>query len=240
VYVGERRRRASARRLLLGGAVAALAAGALGVAGWKLSSSEPAESRTLTLASAHSCPTPAAAARARVALAAAEARYRLEARGTTIHRDLSQIAHDAALVEALRAGNLSLALQAANAQLVRHVVQIRVLNGSRVLLDANPTSFDVGGSSVALRAPNGRSLGQLVITVQDVIGFIKLVHKLDAADVVVRDSAGHMRTSLPAAANVALPSSGCTHIGARTYAVGSFSDTSFTGQPLTVWVLTAA
>jgi hypothetical protein len=157
-----------------------------------------------------------------------------------IHADLRQIAHDSALLGALSAGNLHLALAAANRQLVRHVVRIRVLRGSRVLVDANPTSFDVGGSGVELHARNGRNLGRLQITVQDIIGFIKLMHKLNAADVVVRSAAGHMRTSLPAAAKLSLPSSGCTHIGSHTYVVRSFNETSFTGEPLTIWLLTAA
>lgn len=230
----------SARGVPIGAGAVALAVGALGVANSTLPSTEQAESRTLTRASASSCATPAAAARARAALAAAEARYRMESRGTVIHADLRQIAHDSRLIEALSAGNTRLALEAANRQLVRHVVQIRVQQGSRVLLDANPTSFDVGGSSVALRARNGKSLGQLVITVQDFIGFVKLVHKLNSADVVVRDAAGHTQTSLAAAASVTLPSSGCTRVAGRNYVVGSFGQTSFNGTPVTVWVLTAA
>jgi hypothetical protein len=164
----------------------------------------------------------------------------MESRGTVIHADLRRIARDRTLAATLAAGRLRSALTAADRQLVRHVVQIRVLAGSRVLLDANSSSFDVGGSRLSLRGPRGVILGQLQITVQDMIGFIKLVHKLDAADVVVRDAAGHARSSLPAALNVALPSSGCTRVGARTFVVSSFSTTSFTGVPLTVWLLTGA
>ena len=108
-----------------------------------------------------------------------------------------------------------------------------------MLLDANPTSFDVAGSTVELRGAGGSSLGTLQITVQDVIGFIKLVHKLNAADVLVRGAGGQMRTSLPAAASVSLPSSGCALVGSRQYVVGSFHETSYTGEPLTIWVLTS-
>jgi hypothetical protein len=157
-----------------------------------------------------------------------------------IHEDLRQIARDNVLLEALRAGNLNSALAEANRQLVRHVVRIRVWRGSRVLVDANSTSFDVAGSGMELRAFDGASLGRLQITVQDVIGFIKLMHKLNAADVVVRGARGHVRTSLAAAARLSLPRSGCTQIGARRYVVGSFSETSFSGEPLTIWLLTAA
>ncbi len=161
-------------------------------------------------------------------------------RGTVIHADLRQIASDPILLGALSSGSLDSALAEANRQLVRHVVQIRVLSGTRVLVDANPTSFDVGGSGMALHAPNGRSLGRLQITVQDVIGFIKLIHKLNAADVVVRDTHGRMRTSLPAAAALSLPPFGCTQIQGSRYVVNSFHETGFTGEPLTIWVLTRA
>ena len=85
----------------------------------------------------------------------------------------------------------------------------------------------------------GRYLGELRITVQDVIGFIKLVHKFGAADVVVR-GAVQARASLPVALGVALPESGCAKIAQRTYAVRSFTEASFTAEPLKIWVLTPA
>jgi hypothetical protein len=157
-----------------------------------------------------------------------------------IHADLRQIASDPILLGTLGAGNLSSALAEANRQLVRHVVQVRVTRGSRVLVDANSSSFDVGGSGLELHARNGRSLGRLQITVQDVIGFIKLVHKLNAADVVVRGTHGQLRTSLPSAATFPLPRSGCTQIGSDSDVVSSFEEASFSGEPLTIWVLTAA
>lgn len=225
------------------GLSAVLIGAAIGLPLWLLSFSGPAPTRALARVAAAKaatrCPTAAAASRAANALAAAEARYRMEARGTVIHADLRQIAHDSSLTSALSAGNLRAALSAANRQLVRHVVQIRVLHGPQVLLDANPTSFDVAGSTVELRGAGGRSLGTLQITVQDVIGFIKLVHKLNAADVVVRGAAGQLRTSLPAAATASLPSSGCALVGGRRYVVSSFHETSYTGEPLTISVLTA-
>ena len=71
------------------------------------------------------------------------------------------------------------------------------------------------------------------------IGFIELVHKFGAADVVVR-GAVQARASLPVALGVALPESGCAKIAQRPYAVRSFTEASFTGEPLKIWVLTAA
>lgn len=196
-------------------------------------------SRALVHTAARGCAPPASLARARGQLRSAEARYAVESSGRTIHVDLRQIAHDRRLVGALRAGDIAAALAAANGELVRHVVQIRVLRGSRVLLDANPTSFDVAGSSIVLRGPGGRRLGTLQITLQDIIGFIKLERRVDHAGALVRGRDGRMRTSLPAAAALTLPRSGCVAIGARRYVVGSFQRASYTGEPLTIWVLTS-
>jgi len=226
-------------RALRAGLTTAVLASGLGLMLWLLSFSSPASTRAVARAAAPSCPTRAAAARATLALRAAQSRYRMEARGTVIHADLRRIAGDRRLISALEAGNLPAAQLAAGEQLVNHVVQIRVLRGARVLLDANPTSFDVAGSTIGLRGANGRALGTLQITVQDVIGFNKLVHKLAGADVLVRGAAGQMRTSLPLAAAASLPSSGCSQLGARRYVVSSFQETSYTGEALTIWVLTA-
>lgn len=200
----------------------------------------PALSHTVLTAPVRPCASAAAALRASTALEAAKLRYLTESQGEVIHADLRRIAKDRILLKALRVGNLGSALAEARRQLVRHVVQIRVRRGSRVLVDANSTSFDVAGSGVQLRDGNGRSLGRLQITVQDVIGFIKLVHKLDAADVLVRGARGHVRTSTPSLLRRSLPGSGCARIRTRRYVVSSFKATSFSGEPLTIWLLTAA
>ena len=56
-----------------------------------------------------------------------------------------------------------------------------------------------GFDGVELHAANGRGLGRLQITVQDLIGFIKLVRKLNHANVVVHGAAGQMKTSIGSA-----------------------------------------
>jgi hypothetical protein len=219
------------------GAVAA----ALGLAACGGSSSTgPVSAQQAAATSAGSCQTPAALARAALARAHSEQRYATEVSGVVIQADLRRIARDAVLIGALEAGNLPLAQEAANRQLVQHVVRIRVYRGSRVIVDANPTSFDVGGSSITLRAASGRGLGRLKVTLQDIIGFIKLNRRLYNAQTVVRGPHGQMRTSLQAATRVPLPSSGCARVGRRTYLVSVFPETSFTGEALRVWLLTPA
>ncbi len=238
-----RRPLGSARRAALVVACLALLISALGLPDWDLLPDAPTRAHASGVLP-HACESRAALARAQAALAAAQARYRLEWRGRTIHVDLSQIAHDPHLLSALATGDAARALVAANHQLVRHVVRIRVLRGSRAIVDANPTSFDVGGSATALRSPRGRALGTLEITVQDVIGFIKLVHKLDHAEVVVRSASGEERASLPLPlplpAGTLLARAGCTSVRGHRYVLRSFSEPGFAGPALTIWLLTPA
>lgn len=185
-----------------------------------------------------SCASPSAQARITSAVVAAERRYGQEQHGLAIHTDLRHIAADQRLVRALAAHDPSAAQAAADGQLVNHVVRIRVLQGSRTLADANPTSFDVAGAARDIRAPDGRLLGKLRITIQDVIGFIKLVRRHDGADVaLIRASRGQVRASLPAATLSPLPRAGCVSLAGRRYVVRAFTEPSFTGEALTIWLL---
>jgi hypothetical protein len=84
---------------------------------------------------------------------------------------------------------------------------------------------------------HGRLLGTLLVSIQDVTGFVKLVHDLTGAEVLVRGVSGHVRTSLSAATNVRLPASGQVAIAGRTYLVRSFVETGWGNEPLTVWIL---
>ncbi len=160
-----------------------------------------------------------------------------------IHADLRYIAHDRVLLDALRSNNIA-AVRAEvgrlqHSQIVKHVTRMRVLRGSRVLVDGWPTSFDVAGSERELRE-HGRSLGRVQITIQDIIGFIKLEHKHEGAEVVARGAQGQVRTLLAGARHVSLPGNGCVQVGGRRYVVGSFKETGFIGEPLTIWLLTRA
>ena len=188
--------------------------------------------------SAAPCMRAGAMRRANVTLRLARQRYRDEGAGSVIHSELRRIAHDRILLHDLRVGDLGAALTEADRQLIHHVVRIRVKLGGRLLVDANASSFSVAGAGTELRA-GGRDLGRLTITIQDVIGFIKLNFRHDgAAATVVRASNGQTRTNLPAAARTALPVSGCVTVAGSRYLVRSFKATSFTGEPLTVWLLT--
>lgn len=243
-------------RPFAGALAIALLAGAIGLSACGEGSSDPASAPASSAgspatpgvanaAAAHGCPSPAAARRASRQLREAKLRYRIETQGAVIHADLRYIAHNDILLHALSTGDLAAArAQVAILQrtktVIKHVTRIRVLHGSQVLIDGWPTSFDVAGSERPLRDHRGRSLGRVQITIQDIIGFIKLEHRHNATEVLVRGAGGQVRTLLPAAKKVPLPRSGCTQIGGRRYVVSSFEARGFTGEPLTIWLLTAA
>jgi hypothetical protein len=210
---------------------AGLVAGVLGLA------SSAVEAAPSQVTSAR-CPSGGAATHIHAVMRAARYRYRKESVGLAVHVAFRRVERDGALVRALRAGDLRTARARADQLLIGHLVRIRIRSGARVLVDANPTSFAVGGPIHSLRA-RGRTLGQMEISIQDVIGFLRLVHLYDGGDAVVRGSRGQVRTSL-AGVPRRLPSSGCVSVGGRRYAVDAFTERGFATEGLTVWVLAPA
>lgn len=180
-----------------------------------------------------------AAASKRVAADAAFARgrYRLEADGDAVHAALGRVTADPGLTRALRAGDVAGA-RAAALRLVlghKHVTAIRVRRGSRVLVETRRYPFDVAGARADVPG-----LGTVEVTIQDVIGFIRLVHEFTGADVVVRAAGGQARASIAAELAARLPSAGCATVDGHPYAVRSFAETDFAGEALRIWVLRRA
>jgi hypothetical protein len=168
--------------------------------------------------------------------------YQQEVSGTVARAAARRVARDPALDRALADGNAKALRAEALRQLFapgKHVVRLRVLRGRRVLTDVGGR-FVVGEAAAELRAPDGRDLGRIEVSLQDVLGFRKLVNRLTGADVVIRGSAGHVETSLPAAATASLPASGTVTLQGRSYAVREFSEHGFGGEPLRVWLLVPA
>lgn len=168
---------------------------------------------------------------------AARYRYSLERVGAAVHVAFRRVARDAALVRALVHDDRRGAQAAADRLLVNHIVRVRLRRGASVLLDANPHSFAVGGTLHQIH-DHGRALGQLEVTIQDVVGYIKLVEKVDHALAIVGGSSGRLRASRGVGARP-LPASGCTAIAGRRYAFRSFAEKGFAGERLTIWVLGA-
>lgn len=178
-------------------------------------------------------------------VAVAKRTYHHEALGGPVFVQLRRIAKDRVLLADLGAGDLVGAQAEAAIQLSSpanhhaHVTRIGVMRGSRVIVNAVVNangSFVVAPATRELRW-HGRRVGTLLISIQDVIGFIKLVHKFTGSEVVVRGSSGQVRTSLPAAASVQLPRSGRVTLDGRTYLTRSFPERGWGGERLRVWIL---
>jgi hypothetical protein len=166
--------------------------------------------------------------------------YHQEAGGDVGHAAVKRIARDHALLTALSSGNRAALRTAAPRQLFnpgKHVVRLSVTSGGRTLTDVGG-AFVVAPAQLSLHGAGGADLGRLEASVQDVVGYVKLVHRLTGVQVVVRGAPGHVESSLPAATSASLPATGSATLAGHTYAVRSFPETGYDGERLTVWILT--
>jgi hypothetical protein len=164
--------------------------------------------------------------------------YRQEVRGEVGHAAVKRIARDRALLAALNRGDRTALRAAALRQLFdpgKHVVRLSIVRRGRTLTTVGG-AFVVAPAQLELVTRTGAELGVIEASMQDVIGYVKLVHRLTGAQIVVRGQGGHVESSI-AAAPAALPAAGTTTIAGHPYVVRSFSETGFAGEPLTVWIL---
>ncbi len=175
----------------------------------------------------------------------AERIYGNEINGHRAYSDLAFVAGNQTLLAQLGRGELAAAQAYAQRLMthnhILHITRISVIAGGRALINTvwnSNGAFVVAPVTRALRY-HGRTLGSLLVCVQDVVGFVRLIGRYLGAQAVVRGSSGQVRTSLPAAAKVKLPSSGSATIAGKQYKVGSFHLGGWEGETLTVWVLKA-
>jgi hypothetical protein len=182
----------------------------------------------------------AAAGRIDQLLRVAQQTYAREVGGSAVRFQRQRIAHDPVLLGAQRTRNLpALRAEVARQQATphKHISRVRVLKGSTVLADSG-VPFVVAGAPVTLRDASGHALGRLDVSIQDEIGFVRLMHRNYPVDVVVRGrGANHVRTSLPAAARATLPATGRVTVAGRRYDVRSFGGTALGGEAVRIWIL---
>ncbi len=142
------------------------------------------------------------------------------------------------LLAGLTTRDFALARYAMHHQPVRHAVAVRVTQGSTTLIDVG-LRFVIGGRVRDLRNAAGVSIGRIEVSIQDVVGFMKLINRLTGCQVVVAGSVG-VTSSLPAAATVALPLMGPVAVGVHHYIVSSFRERGFAGEPLLISILAPA
>jgi hypothetical protein len=173
-----------------------------------------------------------------------KAQYTREVSGGKVKSLLHQVARDPALLRALATSDSAtrayVARQFPNVWYHWHISRLRIVRGSTVVTERG-VPFVVDGPQMKLRGRNGTDLGTLQVSLQDEIGFVRLVHRNYPVDVVVRGTnAANVRSSLPAATHAALPAGGTTTIAGRRYAVRSFKETAWNNEPVTIWFLAGA
>lgn len=234
------RYRLIAATLLVTGLVSACG----GAAASSASSSSP---QTVATASTVSMPArPARSKKIDHLLATAKAVYDGQVRGPHSLAVLHKVGSDPILLHDLQAGQTA----AARAYVARefpkvwyhwHVSRLRITKGSQLVSELG-VPFVLPPSQMTLHAPGGAPVGTLQVSMQDEIGFVRLMHRrYPPVQVVIRgQGASHLRTSMHAAALVKLPASGSVKLGGRRYAVRSFNEPSWDGGPVTIWILLPA
>jgi hypothetical protein len=174
----------------------------------------------------------------------ARQRYATEVSGSRAHATLRRVGSDPALLSALASGDMNRVRSDVRSEFHRvwyhwHASRMRIFRGSSVVVDLG-VPFVVAPSQMTLRDSHGASLGTLQVSMQDVIGFVRYMHRNYPVDVVVRGrGAAHVRTSLPAARKVTLPDSGTVTVSGTRYQVRSFTQTALGNEPVKVWILQA-
>jgi hypothetical protein len=173
-----------------------------------------------------------------------KAQYTRETSGGKVRSLLHRLARDPALLRALATSDSAtrayVARQFPNVWYHWHISRLRITRGSTVVTERG-VPFVVNGPQMQLRGRYGKDLGTLQVSLQDEIGFVRLMHRNYPVDVVVRGTkAADVRSSLPAATHAALPARGTLRLGGRRYTVRSFSEKAWNGEPVTIWFLAAA
>lgn len=169
-----------------------------------------------TLAGA-ACGTAGSEATLAVYTAAAMRIYEGENRGTEVSEDAAHVRESAQLLNALASGHGAAVREAVHAIVYTphwHIVRLRVLRHGQLLADVGGP-YIVAPVSGTLRL-RGRTLGSYVMSVQDDVGYVKLVTRFIGAPVDLYRGAPLMGTLQPAPPHAATTSS--VQVAGRAYA----------------------
>ena len=116
----------------------------------------------------------------------------------------------------------------------RHVVRLSLHRGTDPLVD-------VGGRFVVAPAATvvpGTRGAVVSASVQDVVGYVKLFHRLTGQAIVVHGAHGHAEARPTSLLHVPMPAeAGAVQAGGRPYAARTFAERGWAGEPLRVTVL---
>jgi hypothetical protein len=209
------------------------AAAAVGAVASPASSPPSSPAATVT-----ACGTEAAETLARTAGVVAKRIYAKELTSTEVSSDMRQVEGYGPLLSALESGNRAATREAVTSLVYSHthVVRLRVTRGNEVLAD-------VGGPQIlapvrGTLSRNGSTLGHYVLSVQDDLGYVKLVSRFIGVPLVLSGSSG----ALPIEGAVspgpaAIPTHGSVSYRGRSYQAFSFSAQAFPSGALRVSLL---
>jgi hypothetical protein len=170
-----------------------------------------------------------------------ETRYQEQVHGPAAVQALHSLATDPTLLRLLAEPNLSAARSYIHTQYWGiwyhwHVSRMRIMRGSQTI-STQGVPFVLPTIHTTMHAADGRSLGTVYVSMQDEIGFVRLMHREYPVQVVIRGSGGELRTSMYSAAFAKLPSSGSVRLGGQSYVVRSFHEPAWGGETVTIWIL---
>ena len=163
--------------------------------------------------------------------------YAGELAGSETRSDQRQVEGDATLLSAIASGNRA-AINAAVHRLVyshTHIVRLRITHGASVLADIGGPYIiaPVGG---ALRL-HGRALAHYVLSVQDDLGYVKLVTRFLGVALVMRAGSHGIPVEGLVPGPASVPDLGPVTYRGVSYEAISFPARSFPGGPLRISLL---
>ena len=184
------------------------------------------------------CAAQTAAVVAKVDGEVAERIYSAELRSSAVTAGRQQIAGNGPLISAMRSGSRA-AVQTAVHALVysgTHIVRLRVSRGSRLLADVGGP-YIIAPVTGTLR-DRGRAIGRFSFSVQDDLGYIKLVTRFIAVPLVLRTPKGQVPVEGQAAgAPARIPARGPVSYHGATFEAYSFTAQAFPKGTLRVSLL---
>ena len=201
-------------------------------------STTPATTSPAPASTAAPCGAAGAAVLANTAGAVAQRIYASEVRSSEVSADKRQIESYGPLLSAVQRGEHA-AIEAAVHSLVyshTHLVRLRVSRGSTLL-------SDIGGPYIlapvrgTLRS-HGRTIGQFVFSVQDDLGYVKLVTRFIGAPLILRTDSGQVPVEgLLSPGPATIPDRGPVTYRGTTYEAYSFRVEAYPSGRLRVSLL---
>jgi hypothetical protein len=169
--------------------------------------------------------------------------YTAEIDGRSTSEQVRRVQRNQALLEAVARREPAAAERAIHALLNQHIVRLRASAGGQPLADVGGP-YVLGPVTAPLRL-GGRTIGNLVLSIQDDEGYLRLTRRLAGLAVLmymnlgsgpqqlVKDSLGPM----PGPALASVPAGGTYRYRGRSFRVFTIHATAFPSGPLTIRVL---